>query len=127
MLNKHTPILQSISFLLKYVPKIISHKRVVCEIFITALFISSVQSLTCVRIFAAPWTPACQASLSITNSQSPPKITFIESVSWRAGGTLLSFQQSTNMTKLALKDWGYGKTRDNSRHCDKIRTRYWRI
>jgi len=47
--------------------------------------------------------------------------------SWRAGGTLLSFQQSTNMTKLALKDWGYGKTRDNSRHCDKIRTRYWRI
>ena len=80
MLNKHTPILQSINFLLKYVPKIISRKRVVCEIFITALFISSVQSLTCVRIFAAPWTPACQASLSITNSQSPPKITFIESV-----------------------------------------------
>jgi len=26
-----------------------------------------------VRIFVTPWTTACQASLSITNSQSPPK------------------------------------------------------
>ena len=34
---------------------------------------SSVQSLTCVQLFATPWTAACQASLSITNSQSPPK------------------------------------------------------
>ena len=31
--------------------------------------ISSVQSLSCVRLFANPWTVACQASLSITNSQ----------------------------------------------------------
>ena len=31
---------------------------------------SSVQSLSCVRLFATPWTVACQASLSITNSQS---------------------------------------------------------
>ena len=30
---------------------------------------SSVQSLSCVRLFAIPWTAACQASLSITNSQ----------------------------------------------------------
>ena len=34
---------------------------------------SSVQSLSRVRLFATPWTTACQASLSITNSQSPPK------------------------------------------------------
>ena len=34
---------------------------------------SSVQSLSCVRLFAIPWIAACQASLSITNSQSPPK------------------------------------------------------
>ena len=33
-------------------------------------FISSVQSLSHVRLFATPWTAACQASLSITNSQS---------------------------------------------------------
>ena len=41
---------------------------------------SSVQSLSCVRHFATPWTAACQASLSITNSRSPPKPMSIESV-----------------------------------------------
>ena len=41
---------------------------------------SSVQLLNCVRLFATPWTAAHQASLSITNSQSPPKPTSIESV-----------------------------------------------
>ena len=30
---------------------------------------SSVQSLSCVRLFVIPWITACQASLSITNSQ----------------------------------------------------------
>ena len=40
---------------------------------------SSVQSLSHVRLFATPWTAACQASLSITNSQSPPKLMSIES------------------------------------------------
>ena len=35
---------------------------------------SSVQSLSGVWLFATPWTAACQASLSITNSQSLPKI-----------------------------------------------------
>ena len=32
--------------------------------------IISVQSLSCVRLLATPWTAACQASQSITNSQS---------------------------------------------------------
>ena len=41
---------------------------------------SSVQSLNCVRIFATPWTAACQTSLSITNSRSLPKLMSIESV-----------------------------------------------
>ena len=41
---------------------------------------SSVQSLSRVWLFVTPWTAACQASLSITNSQSPPKPLFIESV-----------------------------------------------
>ena len=40
---------------------------------------SSVQSLSRVRLFATPWTAACQASLSITNSQNPPKPMSIES------------------------------------------------
>ena len=41
---------------------------------------SSVQSLSRVRLFATPWTAARQASLSITNSRSLPKLTSIESV-----------------------------------------------
>ena len=41
---------------------------------------SSVQSLSCVWLFATPWIAACQASLSITNSQSPLKLMPIESV-----------------------------------------------
>ena len=40
----------------------------------------SVQSLSHVQLFATPWTSACQASLSITNSQSLPKSMSIESV-----------------------------------------------
>ena len=40
----------------------------------------SVQSLSCVRLFATPWTAACQASLSIANSWSLPKLLSIESV-----------------------------------------------
>ena len=41
---------------------------------------SSVQSLSCVQLFATPWTAACQASLSITNSQSLLKLMSIELV-----------------------------------------------
>ena len=41
---------------------------------------SSVQSLSCVRLFAIPSTTARQASVSITNSPSPPKPMSIESV-----------------------------------------------
>ena len=41
---------------------------------------SSFQSLSCLRPFATPWTAARQASLSITNSQSPPKPMSIELV-----------------------------------------------
>ena len=41
---------------------------------------SSVQSLSHVRLSATPWIAACQASLSITNSRSSPRLTFIESV-----------------------------------------------
>ena len=41
---------------------------------------SSVQSLSRVWLFVTPWTAAHQASLSITNSQSPTKPMSIESV-----------------------------------------------
>ena len=41
---------------------------------------SSVQSLSRVQLFVTPWTAACQASLSIANSRSLPKLMSIESV-----------------------------------------------
>ena len=41
---------------------------------------SSVQSLSCIRLFATPWTAACQASLSITKSHSLLKLISTESV-----------------------------------------------
>ena len=46
----------------------------------SSVFSSSVQSLPCVRLFATPWTAACQASLSITNSPSLLKLMSIDSV-----------------------------------------------
>ena len=52
-------------------------------IYFSSLFcyhFTSVQSLSCVRLLATPWTAACQASLSITNSQSLLKLMSIELV-----------------------------------------------
>ena len=43
-------------------------------------FVSLVQSLSRVRLFATPWIATCQASLSITNSLSSPKLMSTESV-----------------------------------------------
>ena len=43
-------------------------------------FISSVQSLSDVLLFATPWTAVCQASLPITNYQSLLKLISIKSV-----------------------------------------------
>ena len=42
--------------------------------------LSSVQSLSRIRLFATPWITTCQASLSITNSRSSLKLMCIESV-----------------------------------------------
>ena len=44
------------------------------------IIISSVQLLSHVQLFVTPWTAACQASLSITNSWNLLKLMSIESV-----------------------------------------------
>ena len=44
----------------------------------TEIQFSSVQSLSCVQLFATPWTAAPQASLFITNSRSLLKLMSIE-------------------------------------------------
>ena len=50
----------------------------VCHTMNYTLICWSVQSLS--RVFKTPWTAACQASLSITNSQSLPKLMSVELV-----------------------------------------------
>ena len=51
-----------------------------CVIISSGIKESSVQLLSRVQLFATTWIAACQASLSITNSQSSLKLTSIESV-----------------------------------------------
>ena len=67
-------------FLIKQPFYKVSHSLDGYTLFMTPSAFSSVQSLSRVRLFATPWIAACQASLSITNSQSLPKLMFIESV-----------------------------------------------
>ena len=58
----------------------VGHADVLSILCIFPAFISSVQLLNCVQLFATPWTVARQASLSITNSWSLLKLMPIESV-----------------------------------------------
>ena len=44
------------------------------------MYLATVQSLSCVQHFVTPWTAACQASLSITNSWSLLKLMSIKLV-----------------------------------------------
>ena len=55
-------------------------RKAACLIAGVQIQFSSVQSLSCVWLFVTPWTAACQASLSITNSQSSLKLMSIKSV-----------------------------------------------
>ena len=55
-------------------------KRQLLHLRLIFIWDTSVQSLSRVWLFATPWNAACQASLSITNSWSPPKAMSIESV-----------------------------------------------
>ena len=49
-------------------------------LFFNNFHFSSFQSLSCFWLFANPWTAACQAFLSITNSRSLPKLMSLELV-----------------------------------------------
>ena len=50
------------------------------SLFVLHILFSSVQSLSCVRLFETPWIAARQASLSITSSRSLLKLMSIELV-----------------------------------------------
>ena len=58
----------------------LSHPICDIELWQLSVQLSSIPSLSRVRLFATPWITACQASLSITNSRSSLRFMFIESV-----------------------------------------------
>ena len=59
---------------------ILQEEILICVKILSKLVFTSVHSFSHVRLFLTPWTTVCQASLSITNSQSLPKLMSIESV-----------------------------------------------
>ena len=83
----YTELFKSI-ILSKYLHKILSSSctRFYFSVFLYQgvmtglLFVVVVQLLSCVQLFATPWTAACQASLFFTVSQSLLKLMSIESV-----------------------------------------------
>ena len=81
---KELPFLKHCSKKTKAISSPIMCRIIVCLCFLGLVFwlhtISSVQSLSHVWLFATPWTTACQASLSITNSRSLLKLMSIKSV-----------------------------------------------
>ena len=58
----------------------VSHPFKITQLLKTSMLITSVQSFSCVRLFATPWSAAHRAFLSITKSWSLVKIMSIESV-----------------------------------------------
>ena len=62
------------------VHKCVTYRVGIDSISFSHIQFTSVQSLSCVQLFATPWTAARQASLSIANSQSLLRLMSIESV-----------------------------------------------
>ena len=70
--------------------------------------LSSVQSHSCVQLFATPWTAAHQASLSITNSQSlsfPASRSFQMSQLFASGGQSIGVSALTSVLPINTQDW----------------------
>ena len=80
LLHSGPPTLQQATTNLHLFWRLLDTHRHVWVSFFSSVQLNSVQSLSCVWLFATPWIAACQASLSITNSQSSLKLTSIESV-----------------------------------------------
>ena len=59
---------------------IVQEEILICVKILSDLVFSSVQSFSHARLFLTPWTTLCQASLSITSSQSLPKLMSIKLV-----------------------------------------------
>ena len=82
-----SPLFGNVTRLLKCdITIVILYLCVFCE---NLTYFTSVQLLSRVRLFATTWITALQASLSITNSRSLPKLMSIESVSFILSGVFL--------------------------------------
>ena len=66
--------------IVRKLPLYMFYQLTICSIVSPMSVSQSVQSLSRVRLFTTPWIAARQASLSITNSRSSPKLLSIESV-----------------------------------------------
>ena len=68
-----------------------------------------VQSLSPVQLFSTPWTAACYASLSITNSRSLLKLMSIESVMpsshFSSSGQNIGASASASVLPMNIQDW----------------------
>ena len=68
---------------------------------------SSVESLSRVQLFVTPWTIACQASLSITNSQSLLILMSISVVPFSSGLQSPSIRVFSNQSVLRIRQPNY--------------------
>ena len=76
----------------------------------TVVQFSSVELLRRVWLFAAPWTVACQVSMSITNSQSllqwfPSSGFFLMSRLFASGGQSIGASASASVLPMNIQDW----------------------
>ena len=69
----------------------------------TAFQFSSLQSLSCVRLFVTPWVAVFQASLSITNFRSSLRLASIESVMTSSHLSWLQFYLVLSHTNQTVK------------------------
>ena len=74
--------------------------------FTASVQFSSVQSLSHVQFFATPWTTACQASLSITNSQSLPQLMSTGRRQWQPTPILLPGESCGWRSLVGCSPWG---------------------
>ena len=76
--------------------------------------VQSVQLISCIQLFVTPWTAACQASLSITNSWRLLRLMSIESVMPSNHLILWRGQEG--------KDWKPEQRKSNDR-----KPRFWKL
>ena len=76
----NSAIYYTLQYFLVVCSQLIPLRNEECQLESQFYHFNSVQLVSCAQLFETPWTAACQASLSITNSQSLLKVMSIDSV-----------------------------------------------